>query len=46
MRQVLICLTMLVSTLVVGCGAANPPGWPSGEPRPINAQQQQSKVVR
>lgn len=34
-------LPWLLWTLVlVGCGAPRPPGWPSGEERPINSQQQ------
>jgi hypothetical protein len=39
-------VAMALIGLLLGCGAPKPPRWPSGEERPINAQQQQPKVPR
>ena len=43
MKHLLELLLLAVVIGLVGCGAPKPPGWPTGEERPINAPQAQRR---
>lgn len=44
MKHLLKLFLFAVVISLLGCGAPKPPGWPSGEERPINASQSTKAV--